>query len=268
MSTMPRVVDRGAFQLEELSDLANDLRDLWHSHDNNLTQAFKNNIHNWIHALQIASDSLMPGTSKHKINWNKMLQFLLLSTKLRDCRDLTKVLMMACQSILPPNLFAQAKSILENKSGVPDGPALSRCRFLVDAGYMVFRRNMNHRPNSQASERFARYLAWDSSPQFGRDYELALVRSIAEASLHMLLRAVHQMNEMWTNFQWDDEDELAMAKKREQDLMELCSGMIENHAVPAVQIGFGSSGFAMNWASRLYYLLVVCVCERINTNSK
>jgi hypothetical protein len=143
-------------------------------------------------------------------------------------------------------MLTEALAVLEDAaSAIPDGPCLSRCRLYLDAAHMVLRRCWNMVPR----EAWVRYLAWDSSPQFGRDFELALIRSVRVRDLRFLLWACHRMKEMWQTKPWENETTYAACKEEERELMMKCKSKIDTHALPSTQIGFGASSFAKKFQS-------------------
>lgn len=93
---------------------------------------------------------------------------------------------------------------------------------------------------------YVRYLAWDSSPQYGRDFELALVMSIRRKDLVMLLRAVHRLLTMWSAAEapWEDASILQERVVEERELMNACRVKIKRHCLPTTLVGFGRSGFS------------------------
>jgi hypothetical protein len=93
---------------------------------------------------------------------------------------------------------------------------------------------------------YVRYLTWDSSPQYGRDYELALVMSIRRKDLVFLLRAVHRLFTIWSASEapWDDASILHERIVEERELMNACRVKIKRHCLPTTLVGFGRSGFS------------------------
>lgn len=130
---------------------------------------------------------------------------------------------------------------------VPTKSQLSYLRLYVDVAWMLWNRCRNASPRCG----WSRYLFWDSSPQFGRDYEMALVRSIKKSHLRRLLRALHGMKTMWTTLlelpadhHYTNHDrEIMMLKEKERVIMQECRASMEFQSLPAVTIGFGCSGF-------------------------
>ena len=130
---------------------------------------------------------------------------------------------------------------------VPTKSQLSYLRLYVDVAWMLWKRCRNASPRCG----WSRYLFWDSSPQFGRDYEMALVRSIKKSHLRRLLRALHGMKNMWTpllerpadHHYVNHDHEIMMLKEQERVIMQECRASMEFESLPAVTIGFGCSGF-------------------------
>jgi hypothetical protein len=121
-----------------------------------------------------------------------LTRFVLLVTCLKDARDLRVVLEESLQVALPDTLRDVAMELLERKH-VPDKAEISRAQLSLDVGFMIFQ----HFANCHRRAQYTRSLAWDSSPQGGRDYELAILRSIKKASLSSIFRLIHQLYHMW-----------------------------------------------------------------------
>eukprot|EP00973_Karenia_brevis_P042799 5923961-Karenia_brevis.AAC.1 len=85
---------------------------------------------------------------------------------------------------------------------------------------MLWRRVLNQQPR----ESWIRHLAWDSSPQHGRDFELGLINSVRRRDLVFLLQSMHQMRQMWLARPWE-ETQAAMrdCKDKEEALMDKCA---------------------------------------------
>ena len=126
---------------------------------------------------------------------------------------------------------------------------------------MIYERCQNIGPR----EIYVRYLAWDSSPQYGRDYELALVVSIRREDLVFLLRAVHRLFKMWSASEapWEDASILHARVVEERELMNACRVKIKRHCLPTTLVGFGRSGFS----NRLRTLLHAMRLEHFNYES-
>jgi len=92
---------------------------------------------------------------------------------------------------------------------------------------------------------YARYLAWDSSPQMLQDWEMSLVRSVLRDDLRYLLHAVHDMSLLWSDRPWElDEGRYEEYKRVEKELMSQCRACFRDHLFPATSVGFGASSFA------------------------
>ena len=136
---------------------------------------------------------------------------------------------------------------------------LVRMRFVLDTAMMLHHRCENLRRGPSV-----RYPSWDSSPQFGRDYEWALVTSITKANVQRLFACARRLQELWeparepmSAEEWnvlcsDDriESEIAL-------MSEIESGM-DTIALPVTLIGFGVAGFK-------YKLAALCHTVRLCT---
>ena len=102
-------------------------------------------------------------------------------------------------------------------------------------------------------ETFCRFMLWDSSPQYHRDYELILVESVSSLELPDLWGHLEVIAEESLH---DDFDTLTPDQKHAAALASMSSirQSLQVHALPATQIGFGASGFSAKAASLLHAL--------------
>ena len=100
------------------------------------------------------------------------------------------VVLRACKLALPTCMRRAVDEVLDEQSTlrVPTKGALSFARFTLDVAYMLWWR-ARHAQHMRDGRRFAHYLSWDSSPQYGRDYELCLCQSIEQAVIPDLFAA-------------------------------------------------------------------------------
>ena len=85
-----------------------------------------------------------------------------------------------------------------------------------------------------------RYLTWDSSPQFRRDYQLGIVYSISYNDLPEALNYFYDLIAL----SGDGFDELVHDRdmmKENLNIMSKLQAMLQVHALPAVLVGPGSS---------------------------
>ena len=109
-----------------------------------------------------------------------------------------------------------------------------------------------------AGLRFARYLTWDSSPQFKRDYVLAVLRSILRSELPKLFQLMVEMRRLWERTASEPEDFNVFGcrdrRRREREMMATLRAAIVTHALPAVLVGFGASSFAFKFKTLIHAL--------------
>ncbi len=233
-----------SFSLYESAELADDLRGFYHNMGLRLTDTHRDVLHTWISKLDICSQSLDHGEFgvQQRINSQQLFRLVLLSRRLRDTGDLGTVVKSACDIILSGSMKEYVEKLLEADAlKFPRKDELSRLRLSADVTWMLWKRVQNVSPRSA----WARYLSWDSSPQYGRDYEMALVRSIKRADLKSLLDSVYLLHTLWSERPWESgADEFQRCKESELKLMSACGLKMEVHSLPAVLVGFGCSGFA------------------------
>ena len=180
MSTVPPASSRThPFALAEASELADDLRCLYHDGTLPFTSEQKECLHKWIHSLELFNTSLGPRVfvTKHRINAEQILQLALVSNSLRSCENMGKVILAACRAILPKQISDYIQEVIDNEIILPNDHDMSLIRLRVDVALMLFWRCTNS-THSQQRVAYTRSLAWDSSPQYGRDYENAIVRMV------------------------------------------------------------------------------------------
>ena len=171
----------------------------------------------------------------------QIIQLVLLSMQIRSASNLEKVLINACKIVLPASIFSYVQSLVQDSLIIPDKGGVSRARLHMDVAHMLWWRCFNFQTRRKE---YVRYLAWDSSVQYGRDYENIVSRSVLRSDLVFLLRSIHEMRKLWIGMQWDNVAALQAAKQRELELMKRCRELINVHTAPATLVGFGNSGFA------------------------
>ena len=168
-----------------------------------------------------------------------------------------------------------------------DQSELSRGRLTVDVAFMAW-----HRKCNAEKESLVRYILVDSSPQFGRDYQIILTKQIKSADLLQLWELSTAWYWEWRA--WDDavgvtmRDLVACVQDdgrlgREATAMEKVIAAVAWHVAPAVQIGFGASSLyhklhSVFHAIRLelsshrelveYWQQVHCICSDYGTEYK
>lgn len=191
----------------------------------------------WVCRLQEREDQLHVRSSSDRLAaFVQMIELIMLAEKLRNSEELGAVMRRVLQLTLPQDLKSLAESALKKFPKLGKSK-ISRGHLTLDVGFMLHQRVSNWMSGDAA-----RYLMWDSSPQFGRDYQMCLVQQIRESDLDNLWDCSEAMFFLWEsegppNFSDSNnvEDEAAIMAK-------LRNGM-KVHALPAVLIGFGSAGF-------------------------
>jgi hypothetical protein len=244
------------FQLQEVNLLNDFLRSIAPS----LSPEDNSNMQLWLASLDKAWDELIDAglhfrsKSKNKRPYAELIEFILLSTHLKDASELRMILRDASKLILPPSTHSLVESMLATKR-VPDKAEISRTKLYMDVGLMLYMRLQNSLPRPP----YCRSLAWDSSPQGGRDYELAVVRSIMTTNLVPIFEAMYVLFHHWDDKPWLlGPEEVERKRQEEEVIMKGIRRDIETHALPATGVGFGASGFA----SKVKSLMHACRLEQ------
>ena len=123
-----------------------------------------------------------------------LIEQVLLADVLRADTSLHYVLETAARILLPPALARDVVERLKENIIVTKG-ALSRSRFLIDSAFMLVWRDLNEQ--ALAGRGSAWYLMTDSSPQFGRDYQMTLIRRIRKGALPTMFDAFIELYQLW-----------------------------------------------------------------------
>ena len=154
----------------------------------------------WVQRLRNTSGPLNPALSADA-NTRAQTRYLIDSTclaeDLRSDSSLKSVLKRVCRLIFCQEFATQVVEALD-AGKVFDQSELSRGRLTVDVAHMLVWRARNTSEMSQG-DGMARYLLIDSSPQYGSDYELLLVKQIKIASLSALWRVTSELLRLWTS---------------------------------------------------------------------
>lgn len=117
---------------------------------------------------------------------------------------------------------------------------LSRARLTIDVAHCLHVRARNTLELQTGGS--VRYLLVDSSPQFDRDYEMVLIKSIRVDSLLSLWKLSTAMLCRWTDgLSLGDELLTEDSRKAERTEVDSIHETVVWHALPAVQVGFGAS---------------------------
>ena len=258
------------FFLQESEELADALRSFYHNPGLHFSAAQRSVLHQWICKLNSASESSV--VLPKKFHPDQIFRLMLLTRHLRNASTkLHHVVETVVQTLLPESQAEHMRSQVElqcRKQPLKCLADISRTRLYMDVGFMLWTRCQNYPPR----ESYCRYLHWDSSPQYGRDYELATVKSILRSFLPELLETVHRMRSEWSKwlseirdqeldlegdfefsiFKQENPGNFKQMKEEEKKLMEYCKQFIHVLTMPATQVGFGGSGFSSKLRALLH----------------
>ena len=152
----------------------------------------------------------------------RQLELLLLAERLKDGSNLREVMQTSSRLVLDSTAFDTLMDELKKSElYVPSKTAISRARFVFDAAWMMWHRVNNYIAAllSRTGLGHARYLGWDSSDQYGKDYVMALVRSIPRQHIPRMLSSMHRFTSSWAAIQADTEvtDEVKKLKEGEAE---------------------------------------------------
>ena len=102
-------------------------------------------------------------------------------------------MLLACSIVFPQMPLAEITESV-TAAQAPSKSQVSTARTALDIGLAFYRRACNARDH-RTQEKHVRYLTWDSSPQFGRDYEITLVREVKVSALHCMMDAFYAVCE-------------------------------------------------------------------------
>ena len=258
------------FFLQESEELADALRSFYHNPGLHFSAAERSVLHQWICKLNLASESSV--VLPKKFHPDQIFRLMLLTRHLRNASTkLHHVVETVVQTLLPESQAEHMRSQVElqcRKQPLKCLADISRTRLYMDVGFMLWTRCQNYPPR----ESYCRYLHWDSSPQYGRDYELATVKSILRSFLPELLETVHRMRSEWSKwlseirdqeldlegdfefsiFKLENPGNFNQMKEEEKKLMQYCKQFIHVLTMPATQVGFGGSGFSSKLRALLH----------------
>ena len=235
------------FSLTDCRNLADDLR----TYLGQVSEGSVPEVLSWIRQLQNTSDDLEVPQVATSQKFHRLIDFILLCELLKDVGSAREVINRALELTLPKSLLEIAQLHLKQQRFFDKGE-ISRFRIVLDVAYMLL-----HRVTSwvkfMKGEKTSRYLMWDSSPQFSRDYEMIRIVSIPETRLWDVFSAVTRMSSMWLDTEAGDMaavkldpaktlDEAAQAE--EASLMRKCEDILRPHICPAVILGFGATSLS------------------------
>lgn len=201
----------------------------------------------WVQRLQNMSDitnqSLASQAGTHKRAMYLVETLLIVeSASSESClRDLLK---HVCKLLFPADVSMSMAERIDASHVCAPGQ-LSQGRLLADIACMTYWRRRNRADMTQGC---VRYMMVDSSPQYKRDYEIVLIKSIRIGDLESLLEKSLMLETLWTDGVCGDvvTERFSDAALRESESaaiasMRLC---IYWHTPPLTHIGMGASTLA------------------------
>ena len=234
----PNLGDISAFSMSSCSTLAGDLRRVLKDG----LPGHEQMIYRWLCSLQARDDQFAACLPAPKLAiFAQIIDLVLLADKLKDGGDLQTVLRKSLKIVLGPDLQDLGEALLQQTRKMHKSQ-VSRARLTLDVAFMLHKRVQNKRNGDKAKVRF---LMWDSSPQYGRDYQMGLVQEIQEEDLPTLLKRFTRVaSAPWGPdldgaFDFNNEE---LISQTQADMCEIRS-KVSIHALPAVLIGFGAASF-------------------------
>ena len=241
---VPQDAETGMFSLEDCQNLADDIRSVLCQ----LPEDKQEELLPWLQQLQNSSDSI---SGQHMLSekFVRMLDFVMLCELLHDVSQAREVIQRSVKLCLPAALHHVADMFLK-ENRLFDKGQVSRFRVTFDVAFMLFQQAASWTTRFLQGQKTARYLMWDSSPQYRRDYEMIRVVSIPELQLINLFQAFDEMALMW--LEGDDVEGALVegslhdneASQREESLMRDMQCAMRPHVLPAVLLGFGATSLA------------------------
>ena len=237
----PAMFDGERISLQSCGQLAQDLRTCLEGG----VGGHERLLLNWVCSLQEREDSMkLFGLSSRLAVFMQMIELVMLAERLRSAGRLREVMHRSMLVALPPDMHDLADTLLKRVQKMDKGK-ISRGHLTLDVAFML-----HERVCSRTAPQKVRYLMWDSSPQFGRDYQMCLVREAEVPDLASMLRHVQALHDTWktndgSSPNFDDED----AQQLELHHMGELQRKLRSHALPSVLIGFGAASFSHKvWA--------------------
>ena len=195
----------------------------------------------WLCSLQKRDDQLHACQLPTRLAvFSQMIDLVMLADKLRDGGELQAVLRKALKVVMGPELEDFGEALLQQTRKMHKSQ-ISRARLTMDVGFMLHKRVLN----KQFPEK-VRYLMWDSSPQFGRDYQMGLVQETQPQHLPRLLKSFLSLASAWqanhegaVDWDFNNEELIAQTRANMSDIQQ----HVSVHALPAVLIGLGAASF-------------------------
>ena len=242
------------FEYSGCQDLADDLRRVICAGQQPMTAENYSRMSTWICRLQNTVDETsfhfagLSSQQRGKRTGEDIIRFAQLADMLKSARHMRDVIVQASTLCLPPALARFVQEGVGSKvADLVRPPSASESRLVIDAGIMLWRRLRNLLALRSASADpecgCVHFFTWDSSPQYHRDYVMAILTQIQKSDLPEMLRCFRDLCVHWEGATADDLNDQERIEV-EGLLMDTIAGCIQSHAAPAVQVGFGVSSFA------------------------
>ena len=195
--------------------------------------------------------------------FEELLNVVLLADLLRNANDLRDCMESSARLLLPVAQLPEVLERLNQSQHLGKGvkcvkSSVSRARLILDVGMMLRQRCLHERARINGVS-YIYYIAWDSSPQYNRDYEMVLLTSVNKAELVPMHQAYSRLHKFWGGSL--DEVEATIAADQEEEAMreelQLMVGIrsaLREHVLPVVLIGFGNCSFARKVESLVHAL--------------
>ena len=231
------------FCLTHCQELADDLRALLVS----VPDETKPMLAIWVKQLQNSHDNMVLPVVK-SAKFHRLIDFVFLCDMLRNVQMVKPAILKALELTLPESLLNVAKQQLAEQR-VYDKSQISRFRVVLDCALMLWHRcsSWQHSKQLHASGRKFRYLMWDASPQFAREYEMIRVVSLPENDGPDLYHRYLEMCTLWLNDAGELEfDRLEDGARLAEEIrfMDKISATLEPHVLPAVLLSQGGTTLA------------------------
>ena len=232
------------FSLADCQDLADDLRGLM----SKVPEEDRGMLCSWVRQLQNTHDDISLPAAAKSAKFHRLIDFVFLCETLRSVRHAKESIVKALEMTLPESLLKVAKQQLAQQR-MYDKSQISRFRVVLDAAFMVWRRSNSWQQLQRqgAASRTHRYLMWDASPQFSREYEMIRVISIPEQESPDLYHSFLEMSSLWLNDAGDLDDQKLQDQtiaETEVKLMQRLSPVCTPHIYPSVLLAFGGTTLA------------------------
>ena len=214
------------FSLTNCQDLADDIR----GNMLRLPEQQAHEMKSWVAQLQNTSDDMaLPRAADEK--FRRLIDFVFFCELLKDVSAAKEAMRRALELTFPKSLLAVAKASLDS-----------------DVSLMLWQRAFAWSTQFVQKVKTSRYMMWDSSPQYSRDYEMIRVVSISHRDIRQLFASVKEMSNMWKQDGGLDmqllQNETASQHAEEQDMFRFAEEVLCPHICPAVLLGFGATSLA------------------------